>query len=107
MMLNFGVSFLLTSIINIANHELFVPDSVQILGFAWMGIFIMALASTTWTVALESGETAKISNLAYITPFLSLVWTSFILKEKLSFYSIAGLLVIALGILIQMKKADY
>ncbi|NMB98198.1 MAG: EamA family transporter [Clostridiaceae bacterium] len=73
MMLNYCVTFILTSIINIVNNDMFIPNVVQILGFAWNGIFTMAVASTMWIIALESGETAKISNLAYITPFLSLV----------------------------------
>jgi len=63
-----------------------------------------AIPFTTWALALEKGDTAKISNLAYITPFLSLVWTSLILKEKLNPYSILGLVIIVLGILIQIKK---
>ena len=52
---------------------------------------------------LEKGDTAKISNLAYITPFLSLIWTALILKESFNIYSILGLIVIVLGIFIQMK----
>ena len=76
---------------------------VEILGFAWNGIFTMALAGTAWMLALESGKTAKISNLAYITPFLSLVWTRLILKEPISLLSLGGLGLIVLGILIQLK----
>lgn len=82
----------------------FVPGGIQALGLAWIGIFTSAIAYTTWALALERGDTAKISNLAYITPFLSLVWTSLILREPFSIYSVAGLLVIVLGIFIQMKK---
>ena len=55
-------------------------------------------------MALESGNTAKISNLAYITPFLSFIWTGLILKEPIHWNSIVGLLLIVCGILIQLKK---
>lgn len=103
MMLNYFMTFILTSIINIVNGDVFLPDFEQLLGFAWNGIFTMAIASTVWMLALESGKTAKISNLAYITPFLSLVWTSLFLKEEISVNSIIGLIVIVFGILIQLK----
>lgn len=66
----------------------------------------MAIANTVWVVALSLGNTAKISNLAYITPFLSLVWTFLILKEPLNIYSIVGLVVIVCGILIQIRDKD-
>ena len=103
MMINYFVTFTVTTIINLINGNLFIPSGIEALGFAWNGIFTIAVANTAWTMALESGKTAKISNLAYITPFMSLVWTSLILKEQISVYSILGLFVIILGILIQLK----
>ena len=111
-MLSYFVTFILTSVINGVNGNLFVPDVVQFLGFAWNGIFTMAIANTAWTMALECRNTAKISNLAYVTPFLSLVWTFLILNEPPSVYSVAGLIVIVSGIFIQLadkkrlKKTD-
>lgn len=72
-------------------------------GLLWSGIATSAIAFTTWALALQKGDTAKISNLAYITPFLSLVWTYFFLKENISIYSVIGLVVIVLGIFIQLK----
>lgn len=72
-------------------------------GLLWSGIATSAIAFTTWALALQKGDTAKISNLAYITPFLSLVWTYFFLKENISIYSLLGLIVIVLGIFIQLK----
>lgn len=105
MMVSYLATFVLATFVNIANGDIFVPTAIQTLGFAWNGIFTMAVASTTWMLALETkGSTAKISNLAYITPFLSLVWTSLILKEELNAYFILGLVVIILGIFIQLKE---
>ena len=104
MMLNYFATFILTTVINAFRGDLFVPDITQLLGFTWNGMFVMAIASTLWVIALESGKTAKISNFAYITPFLSLVWTSLILKEEISVYSLAGLIVIVAGIFIQLGE---
>lgn len=109
MMINYFVTVALTTIINAVAGDLFVPTLAQLGGFAWNGIFTVAIANTAWAIALESGKTAKISNLAYITPFLSLVWTSLILKESLSPFSVIGLAVIVSGILIQLadkKKSN-
>lgn len=104
MMINFFVAFILTAVIIIARKDSFIPTPVQLFGIAWNGIFTMAIANTTWILALEHGNTAKISNLAYITPFLSLLWSSIALKEALSIYSVIGLLVIVGGILIQLQE---
>lgn len=72
-------------------------------GILWNGVFTMALANLAWTIALSSGNTAKVSNLAYITPFLSLVWTFFILGEPIDPLSIVGLCIIIIGIFIQLR----
>ncbi len=104
MMISYFVTFLLTTGINFAKGDLFLPTSTQALGLAWNGILTMALASTSWVLALEKGKTQKISNLAYITPFLSLIWTSLILKEEFRLTNLLGLAVIILGIFLQFKK---
>ena len=75
----------------------------QVPGLLWNGVFTMALANLAWAMALSSGNTAKISNLAYITPFLSLVWTFFVLGEPIDPVSVVGLCMIVAGILIQLK----
>lgn len=75
----------------------------HVAGLGWNGIFVMAVATTTWAMALDSGNTAKISNLAYITPFLSLVWVFFVLGEVPSLWAVGGLCLIVLGIFVQLK----
>lgn len=104
MMIYYFETFVLTGIINIVTGNIFLPDFGQLLRITWNGVFSMAVANTCWMFALQGGNTAKISNLAYITPFLSLVWTFLILKEDITFNSVIGLIVIVLGIFIQMKK---
>ena len=103
MMLSYFATFIITTVINGASGNLFIPDLVQTVGFAWNGMFTMAVANTVWVFALKAGDTAKISNLAYITPFLSLVWTFIVLGEVPGWYSIVGLVVIVFGIFVQIK----
>lgn len=104
MMLYYLVSFIISLIYIIISKNIFEIQVNQLLGLFWIGIFTSATAFTSWAIALEKGNTAKISNLAYITPFLSLIWTSLLLKEDLSIYSVIGLIVIVFGIFIQMKE---
>ena len=103
MMLSFFAAFFLSILTNAWLGSSTAPTALQWLGFAYNGIFVMAIATVTWALALKTGGTAKISNLAYITPFLSLVWTFLVLREPIRLFSLAGLLLIVLGIFIQLK----
>lgn len=104
MMLFYLVSFIISLIYIIISKDMIVIQVNQLIGLIWIGIFTSAIAFTSWALALEKGDTVKISNLAYMTPFLSLIWTALILKEEINIYSILGLIVIILGIFIQMKQ---
>ena len=103
MMFYYFYSFIISLIYIVLAKDGFALSGGQIIGMLWNGIFTTAVPYTAWALALDKGDTARISNLAYITPFLSLVWTFLILKEELSIYSVLGLVVIILGIFIQIK----
>lgn len=106
MMLFYLVSFIISLIYVLVSKNTFTLKIPQLAGLIWIGICTSATAFTCWALALEKGDTAKISNLAYITPFLSIIWTYLILKEQLSIYSIIGLIVIVIGIFIQLKDKN-
>ena len=54
------------------------------------------------TLALKGVEnTAKIANLAYLTPFLSLLVSALVLKETIKLQALAALILIIGGILLQ------
>ena len=103
LMVSYLATFIFTTLVNLINGDIFIPGTHQMLGFVWNGIFTVAIANTFWVIALETGKTEKVSNLAYITPFLSLVWTSLFLNEEIKLNSLVGLVIIIAGILIQMK----
>jgi len=103
MMLYYLITFIICIIYLLITKTTINIGIGQAGGLLWSGIATSAIAFTTWALALQKGDTAKISNLAYITPFLSLVWTYFLLKENISIYSVLGLVVIVLGIFIQLK----
>lgn len=103
MMFSFFASFVLSLVINLVMGTDWTMSIPQVLGFAWNGVFSMAGGSVCWALALSKGDTAKISNLAYITPVLSLIWVFIVLHEPIVLSTLLGLAVILIGILVQIK----
>ena len=104
MMFYYGTAFVLSTLVLLVMGDLPRITLPVTLGLAYNGVLTMAVANTAWLSALSSGKTAKVSNLAYITPFLSLVWTAIFLREEITLTSVLGLITIVLGILLQLKK---
>jgi drug/metabolite transporter (DMT)-like permease len=72
----------------------------------YVGIFEMGITFLFWLKALQmASTTAKVSNLVYLAPFLSLVFVYFILHESVYYTTPAGLLLIISGILIQNRRS--
>lgn len=83
--------------------EVWIPIvGTQWLRIIWLGVVIDAVAYLLWALALKGAEnTAKIANLAYLTPFLSLVVSAVVLKEKIQIRALIALIFIVGGILLQ------
>ena len=83
--------------------ETWVPiEGTQWIGILWLGIATDAVAYLIWALALNGVEnTAKIANLAYMTPFLSLIVSAIFLKEKIELRAFIALIFIVGGILMQ------
>lgn len=103
MMLYYAVSTIVAVICLLISGNLPVLSGVQSLGLLWIGLGDYAIAYVSWALAMKAGQTAKIANLAYITPFLSLVVAHFFLGDPITVWSIGGLVVIVAGIFLQMK----
>lgn len=99
-------TFLLTGLWIFITKDTFTLGALSLVGLAYNGIFCLAVGTTCWALALENGKTANIANLAYITPFLSLIWISVFLKEQIRYEMLIGLLLIILGIFIQLKRGN-
>lgn len=77
-----------------------------ILAGAYIGIFEMGLAFVFWLQAMKlTNNTSRISNLIFISPFLSLVLIYFVLGETIHCFTYVGLGFILLGIFIQNRGA--
>ena len=78
-------------------------SAAQVTGLSWLGISGGALGSLFWAMALDCGDAAKIANLSYGSPALSVLICGTILGEGLHLSSFAGLGLILLGFFVQKR----
>ncbi len=72
----------------------------SLLGGIYLGTFEMGITFIFWLKALkEAPNTATVSNLVFLSPFISLIIISIVLKETILLSTISGLALIVLGIL--------
>ena len=72
------------------------------LGCCYIGCFEMGFTFVLWLKALGlTAQTAKVSNLILLSPFISLVFIRFVVGEQIMPSSVVGLVLIITGVLIQ------
>lgn len=72
----------------------------------YTGVFEMGITFFFWLKALQmAATTAKVSNLVYLAPFLSLIFIHFIIHEHVYYTTPIGLLFIISGIFIQTSRS--
>lgn len=73
-----------------------------LLGSVYVGSFEMGITFVLWLKALSLAESkAKLGNIIYLVPFVSLVFIRFFVGEQIYWTTIAGLLIIVTSILFQ------
>jgi len=71
----------------------------------YSGIFEVGITYVLWLKAMNlTTSNAKIGNLVFFAPFLSLVFIHFILKETIFFTTFIGLIFIVSGVLVQQLE---
>lgn len=96
----FGFSYVLIYVLATGEEINFTLEGCG--GSLYVGLFEMGLTYVLWLKALQlSSTTAKVSNLVYISPFLSLMFVSIAVGETIHLYTIAGLALIVGGIVLQ------
>ena len=77
-----------------------------IAGAAYIGTFEMGIAFITWLMAMKlTRSTARIANLIFISPFLSLFLIHFFVGETIMISSVVGLVFIVAGLTLQTVAA--
>ena len=77
----------------------------QFLGLMWLGVAAGAIGFTCWLTGLSGLDTARASNLVFLTPFLSLVFIRIFVGEAILLSSVGGLMLILCGIIVSSLKA--
>jgi len=103
--LNFlcGLPFIL--VYALATGALHRPAVSGLLGAAYVGIFEMGITYVLWLRALKlSVNTAKVGNLIFLSPFLSLVFIHFLVGERILPSTYFGLALIVAGLVLQRLR---
>lgn len=78
------------------------PTAAGLLSTAYVGVVEMGVTFVLWLTALKLSEnTAKVGNLIFVAPFLSLVFIRFVLGEPIMPSTYVGLVLIVGGFLCQ------
>ncbi len=103
--LNFLVgSALLALYLPIVHGGIPMPGLAGAFGALYVGLFEMGVTFWLWLHALKAAErTASISNLIYLSPFLSLLLIHFLVGEEILLSTLVGLGLILGGIFLQKR----
>lgn len=101
---NFAFGFLYVLILTLIMGKFVLPELNAFIGVAYIGLFEMSLAFFFWLKGLRlSATTAKVSNLIFISPVLSLLFIRIFVGEPIQIATVAGLALILTGIVIQRR----
>jgi len=96
----FGLLFIL--IFTAVTKQFSLPNKWALAGAVYVGIFEMGITFIVWLMALQrAASTARVTNLIFITPFISLLLINRVLGEQILQSTFIGLVLIIGGILWQ------
>ena len=105
----FGFIYLIIYFIVLGKDPV-LPGWKGIAGSLYIGLFEMSLTYVIWLKALNySKNVVRVSNLIYLSPFIALFWIQEAVGETIHLFTVAGLVLIILGIIIQQivqRKED-
>jgi len=101
----FVFGFMYVLIYALAMGEFALPSGYALLGNVYVGVFEMGIAFIFWQLALQKAvSTARVTNLIFLTPFVSLLIINRVLGETITLSTLAGLVLIIGGILWQQTS---
>ncbi|MEA2018587.1 MAG: DMT family transporter [Campylobacterota bacterium] len=102
---NFLISLPFITIYYLIFEDIRLPELYGLYGAIYVGFFEMGLAFIFWLKAMQyTDKASRISNLIFISPFLSLLFIYFLLNERILLSTIIGLIFIIIGLVVQSKK---
>lgn len=101
---NFLIGVILIGIYIVFIGGIHLPNLQASLGALYIGFFEMGITFVFWLKAVNLTENiSKISNLIFLSPFLSLAFIHFFVGEEILLSTIIALLFIICGLIIQQK----
>lgn len=102
LVLNFGFGTLYTGVLFLIASPTLSFNWQGFAGAGYIGLFEMGFTFFFWLLALKySDTTARVSNLIFLSPFLSLIFIRIIVKEPILISTVSGLMLIISGVFIQ------
>lgn len=96
----FGTIYLLPIVFFFSDFEIQIGTGFY--SIIYIGFFEIGITYILWLKAMElSTDNAKIGNLVFLAPFVSLIFIHFILKESIYITTFIGLVFIVAGIFVQ------
>ena len=100
--LNFTFALPFMFVLCMVFSDLRISSVYGLIGAAYVGLVEMGIAFVFWLIALRLSETtARVANLIFISPFVSLVFIHFLVGEEILPSTPIGLVLIVVGLLIQ------
>jgi drug/metabolite transporter (DMT)-like permease len=104
--LNIFFGFLYVLIYLFITDGIQIPNNYALLGALYIGLFEMSITFVIWLKALQySVNTARVSNLIYLSPFIALFWIWLTIGEHIHTTTVLGLAFIIAGIVLQQLVA--
>lgn len=101
---NFLVGVILISLYALFKGGINLPNFQATIGVVYVGFFEMGITFVFWLKAVNLTQNiSKISNLIFLSPFLSLVFIHFFVGEEILLSTILALFLIISGLIIQQK----
>lgn len=100
--LNFAIGFVFLAPVVYFFSDFEIQINKSFYAVIFTGVFEVGITYVLWLKAMNlTTNNAKIGNLVFFTPFLSLVFIHFILKETIYITTFIGLIFIVAGVLVQ------
>ncbi len=104
--INFAFGLPLIFIYYLLTEPVHLPPLAGLWGAIYVGFFEMGICFVLWLMALKlTDNTARISNLIFLSPFLSLIFIYLLVGERILPSTFIGLILIVAGLLCQRIRA--
>lgn len=100
-------AFVYTGVYLVLSSSFAVPTTRELPGLIWLGVATSGVAFVLWQLALKHGDTGTVSNIVFITPFLSLLYLGILTGEQILPSSIIGACTVVGGLLVQSLRTRF